>query len=77
MNFVRQLLLLAPQAFGELDPAHATPLDAVPHGSLLYESGEIGVEEAEAMKPTAANHLLTVEFVTAGPARHFAVLNSR
>jgi hypothetical protein len=81
MNFIQQLLLLAPQALGEFDRADATLPDAAPHestqGSVLYDSGEIRVEEAEAMMLTAVNYPLTVEFATAGPARHFAVLNSR
>jgi hypothetical protein len=81
MNFVQQLLLLAPLALGEFDPARATPRDAASHesnqGSVVYVSGEIGVEEAEAMKPAAANSPLTLEFATAGPARQFAVLSSR
>ena len=81
MNFIQQLLLLAPQALGEFDRADATPPDAAPHestqGSVLYDSGEIRVGEVEAMKLTAANDPLTVEFATAGPARHFAVLTSR
>ena len=53
MDFVQQLLLLAPLALGEFDPAHATPPDAASHestqGSDIHVSGEIGVEEAEAM----------------------------
>jgi hypothetical protein len=81
MNFIQQVLLLEPQALGEFDRADATPSDAAPHEStqrsVLYDSGEIRVREAEAMKTTAANYPLRVEFATAGPARHFAVLNNR
>jgi hypothetical protein len=81
MNFVQQLLLLAPLALGDFDPTQATSSDAASHkstpGSVVDVSGEIGVEEAEAMQPAAANYPLTLAFETAGPARPFAVLNSR
>ena len=66
MTFIQQLLLLAPQALGEFDRADATPPDAAPHestqSSVLYDSGKIRVGEAEAMRLTAANDPLTVEF---------------
>lgn len=65
MTFIQQLLLLAPQALREFDRAHAAPPDAAPHesthGSVHYDSGEIRVGEAEAMKLIAANYPLTVE----------------
>jgi hypothetical protein len=70
MTFIQQLLLLAPQSLGEFNRAHAAPPDAAPHksthGSVLYDSGEIRVGEAEAMKLTAANYPLTVKFRSRG-----------
>jgi hypothetical protein len=70
MSFVQQLLLLAPLALGEFEPANAAPRDAASREStqesVVYVPGEIGVEEAEAMRPATANYLLTLEFATAG-----------